>query len=187
MGVGLSGLRQLAGGPLPARAARERLVPGNVHWRARVCPTHSMYAPHTLAVYAEALTHGAPPPTARHAGTPGCAQARGHLPPQQRRAAAGCGGRPRAFAGSPLPTPPRQSDADATRSVSAGRQAPPLREGLRVLHRCANYVVIDKEYDHRIYGNFADTVEKLLTAEQLPAARPCHRLDYATSGAGAPP
>ncbi len=110
-----------------------------------------------------------------------------HLPPRQWRAAAGCCGRPRAFSGSPLPTPPRQSDADAMRSVTAGRQAPPPREGLRILHRCANYVVIDKEYDHRIYGNFADTVEKLLAAEQLPAARPCHRLDYATSGVGAPP
>lgn len=68
-------------------------------------------------------------------------------------------------------------------SCAAGRQAPPPRESLRVLHQCSNYVVIDKQYDHRIYGNFANTVEKLLAERhQLSAARPCHRLDYATSG-----
>jgi 23S rRNA-/tRNA-specific pseudouridylate synthase len=96
----------------------------------------------------------------------------------------GCGVHPRCIAGfpPPLPTPPRKCDADATQST-AGRQAPPPRESLRVLHQCSNYLVIDKQYDHRIYGNFADTVEKLLAERhQLPAARPCHRLDYATSG-----
>jgi tRNA pseudouridine32 synthase / 23S rRNA pseudouridine746 synthase len=96
----------------------------------------------------------------------------------------GCGVQPRCIAGfpPPLPTPPRKCDADATQST-AGRQAPPPREGLRVLYQCSNYLVIDKQYDHRIYGNFADTVEKLLAERhQLPAARPCHRLDYATSG-----
>ena len=85
---------------------------------------------------------------------------------------------------SALPTPPRKSDADAFSTV--GRAPPPPRTALRVLHSCDNYTVIDKHFDHRIYGNFEQTVEKLMRT-QFPARasspRPCHRLDYATSGA----
>lgn len=91
---------------------------------------------------------------------------------------------------SKLHTPttlPRKSDGDAI--LTQGRAPPPPRTALRVLHVCENYCVIDKHYDHRIYGNnFLHTVEKLLTEYQFPGRaaaanpRPCHRLDYATSG-----
>ena len=82
----------------------------------------------------------------------------------------------------PVPTLPRKSDADLV--FTSGRAPPPVRNQLRVLHACENYIVIDKDYDQRIYGDFEHTVEKLLAAQcsHGAAARPCHRLDYATSG-----
>ena len=39
---------------------------------------------------------------------------------------------------------------------------------LKVLHECANYCVVDKDYDARINGDFEHTVVKLLAGE-----RPC--------------
>ena len=82
----------------------------------------------------------------------------------------------------PVPTLPRKSDSDLV--FTSGRAPPPVRNQIRVLHACENYIVIDKDYDQRIYGDFEHTVEKLLAAQcsHGAAARPCHRLDYATSG-----
>ena len=63
-------------------------------------------------------------------------------------------------------TPPRKSDKDESGSVG-GRKPPPPREHLQILHKCDNYLVIDKHFDHRIYGDFEHTVEKLLVAQVL--------------------
>ncbi|EKX39111.1 hypothetical protein GUITHDRAFT_114772 [Guillardia theta CCMP2712] len=76
---------------------------------------------------------------------------------------------------------PRKSDRDVVTETN-GRNAPPPMTGLNVIHRCDNYVVVDKRYDSRISGDFEHTVEKLLLQEHA-AIFPCHRLDYATSGA----
>ena len=80
---------------------------------------------------------------------------------------------------------PMEASPAGPPAARPGRTPPVGPPVLRLLHRCANYLVIDKPPDVRIDGDHAHTTQKMLQdafPDLASELRHCHQLDYATSG-----
>ena len=81
--------------------------------------------------------------------------------------------------------PPRKNDFDSIPPPGNFRSAPTEYPPLRILYSDDDYVAVDKPADLRISGDFRFNLQDMV-AQRFPASQrphPCHRLDYATSGA----